>query len=266
MRTEPTIIRMAKTLGTWLFAAIWTVPLIWVMWRSLRPDGTDGYSLANYQSAWATAPFPRYYLNTILIAVGVLIMQMITSTLAAYAFARLHFRFKNTLFVLYLLQIIIPNEVLIFPNYQTLSHFSLVDTLIGIMIPYLLSAFGVFLLRQTFQGVPLEIEEAARLDGCNTLQLIWHFYVPLAKPTYVAFALVSASHQWSNFLWPLVMTNSPENRSLSLGMSLFAKTTESSAQWGQLSAATMLVIAPLLIAFFIFQRQFISSFMMSGIK
>lgn len=115
MRTEPTIIRMAKTLGTWLFAAIWTVPLIWVMWRSLRPDGTDGYSLANYQSAWATAPFPRYYLNTILIAVGVLIMQMITSTLAAYAFARLHFRFKNTLFVLYLLQIIIPNEVLIFP-------------------------------------------------------------------------------------------------------------------------------------------------------
>lgn len=192
--------------------------------------------------------------------------QMITSTLAAYAFARLHFRFKNTLFVLYLLQIIIPNEVLIFPNYQTLSHFSLVDTLIGIMIPYFLSAFGVFLLRQTFQGVPLEIEEAARLDGCNTLQLIWHFYVPLAKPTYVAFALVSASHQWSNFLWPLVMTNSPENRSLSLGMSLFAKTTESSAQWGQLSAATMLVIAPLLIAFFIFQRQFISSFMMSGIK
>lgn len=266
MQIESNSRRLAKTIGTWLFAIVWTVPLIWVVWRSLRPDGEDGYSLANYQSAWDTAPFPRYYLNTILIAVGVLIVQIITSTLAAYAFARLRFPFKNFLFVLYLLQIMIPNEVLIFPNYQTIADFGLVDSLVGIMIPYFLSAFGVFLLRQTFQGVPYEIEEAARLDGCNTLQVIWYFYVPLARPTYVAFALVSASHQWSNFLWPLVVTNSPENRPLSLGMSLFAKTTESSAQWGQLSAATMLVIAPLLIAFFIFQRQFISSFMMSGVK
>lgn len=266
MNLESVAARRAKTIGTWLFAALWVIPLVWVVWRSLRTDGADGYSIANFLSAWYAAPFPRYYLNTILIALGVLAVQVVTSTLAAYAFARLDFRFKNLLFVLYLLQIMIPNEVLIFQNYQTVANLGLVDTMLGIMIPYFFSAFGVFLLRQTFQGVPMELEEAARLDGCNTLQVIWHFYVPLAKPTYVAFGLVSVSHQWSNFLWPLVVTNSPSNRPLSLGMSLFAKTTESSAQWGQLSAATLLVIAPLLVAFFIFQRQFVSSFMMSGIR
>ena len=266
MRTESRATSNVLTALTWLLTALWTIPLIWVVWRALRPDGGEGYSLANFVSAWNAATFPRYYLNTILIALGVLAVQLVTSTLAAYAFARYSFPFKNGLFILYLLQIMIPNEVLIFPNFQTVADLGLVDTLLGIMIPYFLSAFGIFLLRETFEGVPFEIEEAARLDGCNTLQVIWHFYVPLARPTYVAFGLVSASHQWSNFLWPLVVTNSPENRPLSLGMSLFAKTTESSAQWGQLSAATLLVIAPLLIAFFIFQRQFVSSFMMTGIK
>ena len=255
-----------KTVATWVFAAAWTVPLIWVAWRSFVEDGSGGYSIENFRSAWDAAPFPRYYLNTIIIALCVLAVQIVTSTLAAYAFARLHFPLQNLLFVLYLLQIMIPPEVLIFPNYTTIADAGLVDTRLAVMLPYFLSAFAVFLMRQTFREVPMELEEAARLDGCNTMQVIWFFYVPLAKPTYVAFALVSVSHQWSNFLWPLVVTNSPENRTLALGMSLFAKTTESSALWGQLSAATLLVIIPLLVVFFIFQRQFVSSFMHSGIK
>mgnify|MGYP001194013246 CR=1 FL=1 len=266
MNADRGLPRALRTAGTWGFATVWVVPLAWVVWRSFRTDGGGGYSMGNFVAAWDAAPFPRYYLNTIVLAVGVLAVQVVTGTLAAYAFARMDFPLKRLLFALYLLQIMIPNEVLIFPNYETIADLGLVDTMLGIMLPYFLSAFGIFLLRQTFRGVPIEIEEAARLDGCNTLQVIWHFYVPLARPTYVAFGLVSVSHQWSNFLWPLVVTNSPDNRPLSLGMSLFAKTTESSAQWGELCAATLLVIAPLLIAFFIFQRQFVSSFMMSGIK
>src|SRR5690606_23762439 len=112
---------------------------------------------------------------------------------------------------------------------------------LGIMIPYFATAFGVFLLRQTFKSIPSELEEAARMDGCNVFQVIWHVYVPLAKPTYIAFGLISVSHQWSNFLWPLVVTNSVENRPLTVGLSIFAKSFETGAQWGEVSPATLLV-------------------------
>ena len=134
------------------------------------------------------------------------------------------------------------------------------------MLPYFISAFGIFLLRQTFKGIPYELEEAAKLEGCNRLQTIWHVYVPLAKPTYIAFGLISISAQWSNFLWPLIITDSDSNRPLTVGLAMFAKTSDSGAQWGVVAAATLFVIFPLLLAFFLFQRQFISSFMHSGIK
>lgn len=263
---EKSVTRSLKTVWTLLFSLVWIVPLVWVVVRSFEPDGGGGYSLANFSSAWDAAPFPIYYMNTIEIAVCVLAVQLITSTFAAYAFARFEFPFRNALFMVYLVQIMVPPEVLIFPNFSTIGDLGLVDTKLAIMLPYFFSAFGVFLLRQAFKGIPIELEEAARISGCNTLQVIWHIDVPLAIPTFVAFGLVSVTRQWSNFLWPLVVTNSDDNRPLSLGMSMFAKTTESSAQWGTLSAATLLVIAPVLIVFVIFQRQFVSSFMNSGVK
>ncbi|MFT8872127.1 MAG: carbohydrate ABC transporter permease [Sporolactobacillus sp.] len=254
--------------STYVLALLWALPLLWVLYTAFRPDkaGSALFSLANFIAAWHNAPFLTYYLNTLVIVLGVLAVQYVTMTLAAYAFARLHFPLKNVLFVLYLVQIMIPVDVLLFPNFKTVADLSLADTKLGIMLPYFVSAFGIFLLRQTFKSLPYELEEAARVEGCNLLQILWHLYVPLARPTYVAFGLISVSQQWSNFLWPLVVTSSVGSRPLSVGLSVFAQNTESSALWGELTAATLLVIFPLLLAFFIFQKQFISSFMHSGIK
>lgn len=260
------------TISTYILAVLWAIPLFWLVITAFKP-GTEAtnltslsFSLENFKNAWEAAPFAQYYLNTLIIVLGILFVQLVTATLAAYAFARLEFKGKNIIFMLFLVQIMIPVDVLIFPNYSILSSMSLVDTKLGIMLPYFATAFGIFLLRQTFKGIPYELEEASRMDGCNIFRIIWHVYVPLARPTYVAFGLISVSHQWSNFLWPLIVTNSVENRPLTVGLSIFAKSFETGAQWGVVTAATLLVIFPMLLAFFIFQKQFISSFMHSGIK
>jgi sn-glycerol 3-phosphate transport system permease protein len=252
------------------------IPLIWVFITSFSPGNqviNGGFpfwvsnpTVENYVKAWETAPFLRYYFNTFVIVFGVLIVQLLTITLAAYAFARVNFKGKNVLFILFLLQLMIQPEILLFPNYQVMSQLGLVNTKLAVMMPYWASAFGVFLMRQTFKQVPIDLDEAARIDGCKWYQTLWHVYIPSAKPTYIAFALVSVSHHWSNFMWPLIITDSVDSRPLTVGLALFAKSYETGAQWGMVAAGTVMVIMPLVIAFFIFQKQFVSSFMHSGIK
>ena len=126
------------------------------------------------------------------------------------------------------------------------------------------SAFGIFLLRQTFKTVPRELDEAARVEGCTPLQVLWKVYVPLARPTYLAYALVSVSYHWNNFLWPLIITNSVESRPVTVGLQVFSA-TDQGIDWSIITAATLLTTAPLLIAFLLFQRQFVQSFMRAGI-
>ncbi|AOY78453.1 carbohydrate ABC transporter permease [Clostridium formicaceticum] len=257
----------------YFLALVWVIPLLWMVVTAFQPKHLAttlnfhiAFTLDNFIGAWGAAPFLQYYVNTFIIVFGILGIQIVTATLAAYAFARLEFRGKDIVFMLVLIQLMIPTDILIFPNYRVLAGLSLLDTKLGIMLPYFATAFGIFLLRQTFKSIPYELEEAAKLDGCNLVQRIWHIYVPLAKPTYIAFGLVSVSHHWNNFLWPLIVTNSVENRPLTVGLAIFAQSFETGAQWAEVTAATFLVIFPLLLAFFVFQRQFISSFMQSGIK
>jgi sn-glycerol 3-phosphate transport system permease protein len=259
--------------GMYGLAVLWLFPLVWAFWTSFRPrdQATSwtfslDFTLDNYAKVWDAAPFAQYYLNTFLIVTGVLAAQVITATLAAYAFAKLKFWGRDVLFVLFLVQLMVPADILIFPNYNVLRDLSLLDTKIGIMLPYFASAFGVFLLRQTFKTIPHELEEAARMEGCNWLQILWRVYVPLARPTYIAFGLVSVSYQWNNFMWPLIITNSVENRPLTVGLAIFAQSFETGAQWAEVSAATMMVILPLMLAFLMFQKQFINSFIHSGVK
>jgi sn-glycerol 3-phosphate transport system permease protein len=142
----------------------------------------------------------------------------------------------------------------------------LIDKRLGVILPFFASALGIFLMRQTIKTIPYELEEAAKIDGCRLPRMLIQIYVPLLKPVYVAFGLISASYQWNNFLWPLVMINSVDKRPLTLGLAIFAMSFETGAQWSDVSAATLLVIAPLLLLFLIFQRQFIESFAHSGIK
>ena len=168
-------------------------------------------------------------------------------------------------FALVLVQLMIAPEILIVENYSTLAKLGFIDTITGIGLPYMASAFGIFLLRQAFKSTPKELEEAARLEGCGLFGILWRVYVPLARPTYLAYGLVSISHHWNNFLWPLVVSNSVETRPLTVGLGIFGA-PESGVDWSIVSAATWLSVAPLLIAFLLFQRQFIQSFMHSGIK
>ena len=222
-------------------------------------------TLENFARAWAAAPFGRYFVNTALLVTMILPCHLVLSTLAAYAFARFEFPLKRVLFALVLVQLMIMPDVLLVENYKTMARLGLVDTLLAIGLPYFASAFAIFLLRQTFMGVPRELDEAARVEGASPLQVLWRVYVPLARPVYVAFALVSVSYHWNNFLWPLVITNSVESRPLTVGLQVFSS-TDQGIDWSIITAATLMSAAPLLVAFLLFQRQFMQSFMRAGIK
>jgi len=270
--TSDKLSRCLSVLGAWLLALLWITPLLYAMWAAFHPSEfatklvlNAPLTFANFVSAWDAAPFASYFLNTTLLVAGILCMQLLVCTLAAYAFARYDFFGKNILFSLVLIQLMVMPEILIVRNYQTLTQLGLVDTLFGIGLPYFASAFAIFLLRQTFKTIPKELVEAAVMEGASQMQILRHVYIPLAKPVYLAFALVSVSYHWNNFLWPLVVSNSVGSRPLTVGLQVFSS-TDQGIDWSIITAATLLTSAPLLIGFLIFQRQFVQSFMRAGIK
>jgi sn-glycerol 3-phosphate transport system permease protein len=260
------------TLAAWVLAVLWILPLAYAVWTAFHPaeyatrfDLAAPWTLDNFRHAWEAAPFARYFLNTVLLVAIILAAQLVLSTLAAYAFARYEFRGKNVAFALVLVQLMIMPDILLVENYKTMGRLGLVDTLTAIGLPYFASAFAIFLLRQTFLGIPRELDEAARVEGASALQILWRVYVPLARPVYLAFALVSVSFHWNNFLWPLIITNSVQARPLTVGLQVFSS-VESGVEWATITAATLMTSGPLLVAFVLFQRQFVQSFMRAGIK
>ena len=251
---------------------LWLLPLAYAAWTAFHPAEfatrfapTAPLTLENFAKAWQAAPFARYFVNTTALVAMVLAAQLVIVTLAAYAFARFEFRGRNVLFALVLVQLMIMPDVLIVENYRTMTVLGLKDTIVAIGLPYMASAFGIFLLRQTFKTVPRELDEAARVEGCGPLLVLWKVYVPLARPVYLAYALVSVSYHWNNFLWPLIITNSVESRPLTVGLQVFSS-GDQGIDWSIITAATLLTTAPLLIAFVLFQRQFVQSFMRAGIR
>ncbi|MDR0224843.1 MAG: carbohydrate ABC transporter permease [Burkholderiaceae bacterium] len=260
------------TLAAWLLALLWVLPLAYAFWTAFHPaefsarlDWSAPWTLENFRRAWQAAPFARYFLNTTLLVAMILAVQLVLATLAAFAFARYRFRGQGLAFALVLVQLMIMPDILLVANYQSLSRLGAVDSLPGIGLPYFASAFAIFLLRQTFLGIPRELDEAARVEGAGTLQILWRVYVPLARPVYLAFALVSVSFHWNNFLWPLIVTNSVQARPLTVGLQVFSS-VESGVEWSTITAATLMTSGPLLLAFVLFQRQFVQSFMRAGIK
>jgi sn-glycerol 3-phosphate transport system permease protein len=258
-------------------AIVWSAPFLWMITASFRPHTFGGLDMAslwpnfvptidNYRMAWESTEFVLYYINTIIIVIGILAVQLVTITLAAYAFARLDFPFRTFLFYLFLLQLMIVPPILIVPNLKTMVTLGLYDTLIGVMAPYFASAFGTFLLRQTFKSIPRDFEDAAVIDGCSWFQVLRYVLIPLAKPALIAFSIVSVVAHWNEYLWPLMVTDSPGKRTLTIGLASFTRGAEGASEWGLIAAGTMLVMLPLMLLFFAFQKQFINSFMFSGIK
>ena len=264
--------RALETTAAWGLGLVWILPLAYAFWTAFHPGEYSTrfvlgapLTLANFLAAWHAAPFARYFLNTVLLVTMVLAAQLVLVTLAAYAFARYTFPGRNVLFGLVLVQLMIMPDVLIVENYRTMTALGLKDTILAIGLPYMASAFGIFLLRQTFKTVPRELDEAARVEGCSSLQVLWKVYVPLARPVYLAYALVSISYHWNNFLWPLIITNSVESRPVTVGLQVFSA-TDQGIDWSIITAGTLLSVAPLLLAFLLFQRQFVASFMRAGIR
>ncbi len=264
--------RALDTFAAWVLGVLWISPLAYALWAAFHPPEfmanfvlTAPLTLDNFVHAWAMAPFPRYILNTFVLVTAILAAQLVLGTLAAYGFARFRFPGRDAIFLLVLVQLMIVPDVLIVENYTTMADLGLIDSILGIGLPYMASAFGIFLLRQAFKSIPKELDDAARIEGCGALGMLWRVYVPLARPTLVAYALVSISYHWNNFLWPLIVTNSVTVRPITVGLAIFGA-PESGVSWPLVSAATLISVTPLLLAFLIFQRQFVQSFLQAGIK
>lgn len=259
-----------------VFGLVWMVPLIWTLLTAFVPttallnggplEWLQNLHLGAFAEAWEVAPFPRFYVNTIIWVFGLLGIQLVTVSLAGFALARMDFRGKDQIFFLFLTQLMVPGTVLILPNYQTLVRLGWLDSYQGLMAPYIASAFGTFLMRQAFKQVPKELEEAARSDGANWLQVLWHVFLPVTRAPLLAFSIVSITYHWNEFLWPLLITSSVETRPLTVGLALLVQSSEIGAQWDLLGAGTLIVALPILVLIALVQKQFTNSFLSSGIK
>ena len=258
-------------------ALIWIMPFWWMAVAAIRPGSAPMMAMAsllptwppspdNLRDAWDSADFPMFYLNTVIMVSGILAVQLLTIVPAAYAFARLRFPGERMIFYAFLLQLLLVPPIFIVPNLITIVELGLYDRLLGVMAPYFVSAFGTFLLRQTFRRIPIELEEAARIDGAGLLSLLRHVYVPLSLPALTAFSIVSVTSHWNEFLWPLMVVNSPDRQVLTVGLASFTQNAESASDWGVMAAGTLLVVLPLLVLFLAFQRRFVNSFVFSGLK
>jgi sn-glycerol 3-phosphate transport system permease protein len=265
-------LRHAVAIGA---VVVFVLPLVWMLSTSLKSPREAlifppvwlpaSLQFENYRAAWVAVPFGRYMLNSILAASLTVLLQAITVTTAAYAFAQLRFRFREPIFVLFLTAMMIPIPVTIVPTFLLLSALGWINTYLALSVPFGASAFGVFLLRQTFLSIPADLVDAAKIDGASHLQILRRVMIPLGQPTLMTFLLLSFTWRWNEYLWPLIVTTSPTMRTLPVGLVLL-RANEGHTQWHVLMAATVLTIAPIVLLFSVTQRQFVEGIARGGIK
>ena len=221
-------------------------------------------TITNFFKVWELVPFGRFYLNSIIMSGAITLSQLITCSLAAYAFARLRFLGREVLFYMFLSTMMIPQQVTMIPVYAILNFFGWIDTYAALIVPFAASAFGTFLLRQFFKTIPKELEDAAKLDGCGHLRFLWNIVLPLSRPALATLSIFTFMLSWNNYIWPLVVTNSEEMRTLQLGLATFRD--EGGINWGYFMAATLMATVPVLIVFLTAQRQFVRGITLTGLK
>lgn len=261
--------KTVEWIGLLIVAFLFVFPFLWMASTAFKtmPEVRqfpptllpETWEWSNFAQAWESGPFLMYTWNSILVAVGILILQFLTAVPAAYAFARYKFPGRNLLFGLVLIVLMIPGQVIFLPIYVQLSGWGLVNTLWSLILPYAASAFGIFLLRQAFMQVPDEVIEAARLDNASEWKIMWTIMVPMAKPVLVTFGLFSFIYHWNDYFWPLIMTNSDEVRTLPIGISSLHM-SDGGTLWNVMMAGNMILILPILVIFFVAQRHIIKAF------
>jgi len=218
----------------------------------------------NYKEAFTKVPFGRYILNTLFVSFSVLIGVLITSSLAAYAFARMKFKGRDFIFYLFISMMMVPQPIYLIPSYFLLTKLGWINTYQALIVPWVANIFSIFLLRQQFKTIPQDLFDAAVIDGCSQFGILWRIILPISKPILATTAIFSLIGSWNSFMWPLVMTSSDNLRVLQVGLSYFAQ--EASSSTALLMSASTFSIAPLLILFLFAQKQIISSFITSGLK
>lgn len=254
-------------------AFISIMPFLWLVTTSLKPPGKifsapllipTHFYYKNYIEAWNSVPFARYIINSTIMSLGIVICQTLFSAMAGYAFAKIKFKFKDALFLIFLITMMIPDSVKMIPNFLTIKNLGWYDTNAALIVPRAASVFAIFLFRQFFLSIPSSIEESARLEGCGLFRLFFQIVLPLSKPVLVTNILFSFLFAWNDFLWPLIITDSQKMRTIQVGLSYFQG--RYGVRWELLSAATIFAILPSFIVFIIAQKYFIEGISTSGLK
>lgn len=276
MKRPSILFRSFRHLVLMTGAAIFLAPFIWMVLTSLKPADeifTREFSLLpsrlalveNYTQALTKVPLLRYLWNGVVVCAAILVLQIVVALPAAYAFAKLDFRGKTWAWRLVLLALMIPHQATAIPIYVMLHHLGLLNTLSALIVPFIISAFGIFLMRQFFRTVPDDLIHAARLDGMSELELVWRVMLPTAIPALFAFSIFSVVWHWNDYFWPLLVIASPELATPPLG-TMFFRNEEAGTNYGPLMAGTVLITAPLVLFFIAAQKRFIEGVTLTGVK
>ena len=247
------------------------MPFFWMITTSLKPPELllvpphlipVRFEWKNYVKALEAAPFSRYYLNTFIMALCIVTAQLFLSSLAGYAFARLQFPGRNILFLTLLSTLMVPFYIRLIPSYLIIRTLGMVNTYSGLIIPDLVSAFGIFLFRQYYIEFPKDIEERALMDGCSRLQIWRYIFLPLSKPPLAALSIFAFLFAWNSFLWPLIITTDPDMWTIQLGLAMFSG--KYATLYGHLMAGTTIAVIPAIIAFIILQKYYIRHLVLSA--
>lgn len=257
-------------------AAFMILPFIWMISSSLKAPNEifsipinwipKKFFWKNYEDAVTAFPFVRFFINSVIVTAGIIIGQLLTSVMSAYAFARLEFKGRNFLFMLLLVGLMLPAQTIMIPMTIILRKLGLINSYLGLIIPFSWSALIVFLIRQFFIKIPKEIEEAARIDGCSTLQIIFRIFIPLSKPILSTAFILIFIYAWNQYMWPLLIVNKESLYTLQLGLAYFKEYNTIETNWGALMAGTTLTLLPVILVFLTFQKQVIESIAFSGGK
>ncbi len=255
-------------------ALITVAPFLWMILTSFKSLGEilkspptilpAKFHFDNYVRAFDAAPFGRYYFNSLFVSACVTVGQLITCSMAAFAFARLKFKGRDVIFFLFLATMMVPGQVTMIPSFMILYRLGWINSYKALIVPGLASAFGTFLLRQFFMTIPRELEEAAYIDGCSRFGVLWRVIMPLAKPALAALAVFTFMGVFNDFLWPLIVINSESLRTVPLGLAVFRDRYTS--EWDKLMAASVAATVPILLIFFFAQKYFIKGITFSGLK
>lgn len=268
------IINIFIHFGLFAGAVIFFIPLVWTISTSLKEPGAiftyppqwipKPIVWENYVKAWISVPFGRWYLNSLLVGATVTFGQVMTSSLAAYAFARLNWPGRDKVFLAYLGTMMIPGAVTMIPVFILLKKLGWIDTYKALILPVMFSTYGTFLLRQFYMTIPVDLSDAALIDGCSHFGIWWRIIMPLAKPALATLTIFTFLGNWNSFMWPLIVTNSMEMKTLPVGLASFQGlyTTD----WNLLMAASIIVLIPVIVVYLFNQRFFVKGIALTGIK